>query len=242
MKPIVDWSMYKPHFHFIPFDDCWINDPVSPLVTKNGYYHLYVQYANNEENKCICDANDLDCLWQTKHWRHIVSKDLINWKEFTKNALSPTKGSYDNSGVWSGSSIVHNIDNEEILQIFWTSVFKSPPAHMNPVDWNQTQCTAFSKYPYNNFNKYKLNPIINLPPYGINNTSGFRDPFVFINPFDNQYYMVIGCGKKGLYGTIPLYKHIQSNNSDVQMTTNPFLLNWQYLGDIFTLKPYIKKY
>ena len=68
---------------------------------------------------------------------------------------------------------------------------------MNPIDWQQTQCTAFSlSPPYNNFIKYKLNPIIKLPPYGINNTSGFRDPFVFKNPMDNKYYMIIGCGKK----------------------------------------------
>ena len=37
------------------------------------------------------DGNYIDCLWQTKHWRHIISKDLINWNEFNLNALSPGK-------------------------------------------------------------------------------------------------------------------------------------------------------
>ena len=68
----------------------WINDPNGFSLYK-GEYHLFFQY------------NPYDTVWDTMHWGHIKSRDLIRWERLPA-ALAPDM-EYDRSGCFSGSGI-----------------------------------------------------------------------------------------------------------------------------------------
>ena len=54
----------RPAFHISPYIG-WMNDPNGFSYYK-GEYHLFYQY------------NPYDTHWDSMHWGHVVSKDLLN--------------------------------------------------------------------------------------------------------------------------------------------------------------------
>lgn len=81
-------EMYRPQFHFTPAKG-WMNDP-NGLVYFNGEYHLFYQYNPHSIN------------WDSMHWGHAVSTDLLTWKHLPI-AYEP-EGPIDD--YFSGSAIV----------------------------------------------------------------------------------------------------------------------------------------
>ena len=69
----------------------WMNDP-NGLIHWRGRYHLFYQH------------NPLAPVFGTIHWGHALSDDLVHWRDMPI-ALSPTPGSEDESGVWSGCAV-----------------------------------------------------------------------------------------------------------------------------------------
>ena len=83
-------EMYRPQFHFTQTPaKGWMNDP-NGLVYFNGEYHLFYQYNPHSIN------------WDSMHWGHAVSTDLLTWKHLPI-AYEP-EGPIDD--YFSGSAIV----------------------------------------------------------------------------------------------------------------------------------------
>lgn len=90
-------EQFRPEFHLAP-EYGWMNDP-NGFVYFNGEYHLFYQ------------SNPYDSKWDTMHWGHAKSKDLIEW-EHLPVALAPDQP-YDKNGCFSGSAIV--VEDELVL-------------------------------------------------------------------------------------------------------------------------------
>src|SRR5450432_1219566 len=98
----------RPQYHFLPRAN-WMNDPCAPRFFR-GQYHMFFQY------------NPGAAVWGDMHWAHAVSPDLIHWKHLPV-ALSPTPGSYDAYGCFTGS-VLPGVDVPSIL---YTGVTKCSP-------------------------------------------------------------------------------------------------------------------
>ena len=79
----------RPAFHVSPYIG-WMNDP-NGFSYYQGEYHLFYQY------------HPYDTHWNSMHWGHVVSKDLLHW-EYLPAALAPDED-YDKIGCFSGSAI-----------------------------------------------------------------------------------------------------------------------------------------
>ena len=84
---------YRPQFHFSP-PSGWMNDP-NGLVYYRGEYHLFYQHNPHSLN------------WDSMHWGHAVSKDMIGWNHLPI-AYTPETEIDD---YFSGSSVIdeHNV-------------------------------------------------------------------------------------------------------------------------------------
>src|SRR5271167_388121 len=96
----------RPQFHLLPRAN-WMNDPCAPQFFR-GHYHMFFQY------------NPGAAVWGDMHWAHALSPDLIHWKHLPV-ALSPTPGSYDAYGCFTGSAL----PGGEAATILYTGVTKS---------------------------------------------------------------------------------------------------------------------
>ena len=57
---------YRPQFHFSPARN-WMNDPNGTIYYR-GEYHLFYQY------------NPFGIDWGHMSWGHVVSPDMVHWK------------------------------------------------------------------------------------------------------------------------------------------------------------------
>ncbi|WP_207645578.1 glycoside hydrolase family 32 protein [Romboutsia timonensis] len=186
-------NTYRQKYHIMP-PIGWMNDP-NGFSYYNGEYHLFYQY------------NPYSSQWGPMHWKHIKSKDLVNWKDLDI-AIAPDE-EYDVSGCFSGSAI----EKDGKMYLMYTG-------HQDPGGFEnlrQVQCIAVSEDGIN-FTKYENNPVIDstkLPKEAI--IQDFRDPKVYKK--GDKYYSVIGSRNLDDSGQILLY-------------SSDDLLNWNYEGNI----------
>lgn len=164
---------YRPRFHAcVPVG--WANDP-NGLIFFGGEAHLFCQY------------NPYHPYWESMHWGHFVSRDLIRW-EFLPVALAPDQN-YDCGGCFSGTALEH----EGKLFLMYTGVAKNV----------QQQCLAVSKDGVT-FEKAASNPVIpaSLLPEGCLGRD-FRDPKVFER--EGIFYCITGV-RDGKTGDLLLFR------------------------------------
>ncbi len=171
----------RPKFHFSPCVG-WTNDP-NGFSYYNGEYHLFYQ------------SNPYDTVWDSMHWGHASSKNLLQW-DYLPAAMAPDEP-YDSDGCFSGSAL--SLPGGKHL-LMYTGVCGDL----------QTQCIAMGDG--KDYEKYERNPVLDggSLPTGMNRND-FRDPKIWREE-DGCYYCVAGsrweekeAGRGGL-GAILLYK------------------------------------
>ena len=166
-----------------------MNDPNGPIFWK-GQYHLFYQYNPN------------GAFWGDMHWGHAISKDMVHWRHLPL-ALSPTPGSADADGCFSGSALLF----EGQVALIYTGVRSVPATQATSRggghSFRESQCLAVSR-DRDLMTWTKLNrPIIANPPPGMEIT-GFRDPSAWR---DGEWiYLTVGSGVAGEGGALLLYR------------------------------------
>ncbi len=167
---------HRPRYHFLP-SSAWLNDP-NGLIYWKGYYHLFYQYVPNE------------APWETKHWGHAASTDLVHWLDLPV-ALAPTPGGPDQDGCFSGCIVNHN----DVPTLIYTGVRGD----------QQLPCLATSFDDLITWQKYAGNPVIAAPPQDLD-LLAFRDHSVWKE--GTSWYQLIGAGIRGVGGTALLYRSL----------------------------------
>jgi beta-fructofuranosidase len=181
---------FRPQFHLLPRAN-WMNDPCAPRFHR-GEYHMFFQY------------NPHAPVWGDMHWNHATSADLIHWKH-QPLALSPTPGSYDASGCFTGSVL----PGADFPTILYTGVTKSNPETIRGEGLHEVQCLATSTDPDLRVWKKLDKPVIEAPPPGLSVT-GFRDPCPWKD--GDVWYLGVGSGFTKVGGAVLLYRSHDGRN------------------------------
>ena len=163
-KP-VGKNEFRPAYHLSP-EFGWCNDPHG-IAFFHGLYHVFFQY------------NPYSTKAENIFWGHATTSDFVHFSK-TCCALAPDMP-YDNSGCWSGSSIVIG----DVLYLVYTGFSLHEDGK-----YYQTINVAYSEDGVN-FSKYPQNPIIdtkNIPSCA--SVFDFRDPCVFAK--DGKFYIIVG--------------------------------------------------
>lgn len=179
--------MLRPEFHFTP-PKGWMNDP-NGLVFYQGKYHIFYQH------------NPYSCEWDSMHWGHAVSEDLIHFTNLPI-ALEPD----EEGDIFSGSCVVDEDNLTDLGTTECPALLAFYTSH-HPVSMREQQCMAYSRDGIS-FVKYQNNPIIP----GKDCTPA-RDPFVFRNEVLGGYSMCFTTEKS------------------IRFYHSEDLLNWNETGD-----------
>jgi beta-fructofuranosidase len=176
----------RPQFHLLPAKN-WMNDPNGPIYF-NGQYHMFFQY------------NPLAATWGDMSWNHAVSDDMVHWRHLPV-AITPTPGSADAYGCFSGSALAVG----KRVYAVYTGTVKSAPelATIHADGVQESQCLAWSDDPRLIRWTKAPQPVVPLPPPGIAIT-GFRDPSAWKQ--GEWYYMTVGAGEAKVGGCVLLYR------------------------------------
>ena len=174
----------RPVFHVSPYVG-WMNDP-NGFSYYRGEYHLFYQY------------HPYDTYWNSMHWGHVVSKDLLHW-EYLPAALAPDE-EYDKIGCFSGSATELG-DGRQLL--IYTAVDQEKMEDGTVRDI-QTQAVAVGDG--KDYKKYEKNPVLTAKdlPEGASKVD-FRDPKIWKGK-DGNFYCVIGSRPADGSGQILLYR------------------------------------
>jgi beta-fructofuranosidase len=178
----------RPQFHLLPAKN-WMNDPNGPIYF-NGSYHMFFQY------------NPQAAVWGDMSWNHAISTDMLHWTHLPL-ALTPSPGSPDSFGCFSGSAIAVG----KRVYAVYTGTRESAPELATIRDGSdkiqESQCLAWSDNPNLITWTKDRQPIVPLPPPGMKIT-GFRDPSVWKQR--DWYYMTVGSGVAQVGGCVLLYR------------------------------------
>lgn len=172
----------RPQFHLIARAG-FVGDPCAPHFFR-GNYHVF--FHGNYEGK---------------GWAHAISSDLVHWKHLPI-ALSPTAGSFDEYGTFTGGVLP---DRDGRASIVYTGVTKVPREQetIRAEGLREVQCIASSADEDLRTWTKRSKPIILAPPTGMKVT-GFRDPFGWKN--GDTWYVAVGSGFPQVGGAILLYR------------------------------------
>ena len=152
----------------------WLSD-TNGLVFENGTYHLFFQHYPD------------GTLWNTMHWGHATSTDLIHWTTLPI-AIYP----YEKGAIFSGSVIV---DRDNVAGLADSSSADPPFIAIYTLagkDVPTSQALAYSRDHGLSFSQYASNPVIPNP--GI---ADFRDPNIIRR--NGIYYLTLAAGDKVMF-------------------------------------------
>ncbi|BCS82175.1 GH32 C-terminal domain-containing protein [Anaerocellum diazotrophicum] len=199
-RKIYNGDKHRPVYHLIA-PGCWMNEPHAPLYFK-GKYHIFFQH------------NPHGPIWRQIHWGHLISDDMIHWKDLPW-ALIPEKGKIDENGCWSGSAIV---DNEKPI-IVYTAIDPNTKA----------QCITLAMSTYSDDEDIELKKWVKLgkpiikqdmtieTEKGKMHFNHFRDPFIWKE--DGIYYALVGTG---------FQKDGESTGGAALLYISTDLYHWEY--------------
>ncbi len=185
-------SYYRQTFHIQSVSGL-MNDP-NGFVWHDNRWHLFYQW----------------CPWGAvhglKHWYHIVSKDLVTWKNLGVCLLPDRNDGYDNKGVYSGSAMPIG----DSLYLFYTGNHRDP-------DWTRKAYTCLAKLHDDGWTeKYPLPLFGSNPDY----TEHQRDPKIVARPELGKYYIIVGAQNKDKFGCALVYE------------SEDLLHGWTFAGEL----------
>ena len=173
----IKMSEYRQIFHIQSVTGL-MNDP-NGFVWYDNEWHLFYQW----------------CPWGAvhglKHWYHIVSADLVTWRNIGL-CLIPDRGDgYDNKGAYSGSAMP--IDDK--IYLYYTGNHRDE-------DWTRRSYTCLARLSKDGWvDKYPL-PLFGEDP---DHTDNQRDPKLICIPGSDTYYMILGAQTRDRRGCILVY-------------------------------------
>lgn len=168
-------SDYRQTFHIQPVTGL-LNDP-NGFVFHDGEWHLFYQW----------------CPWGAvhglKYWYHVVSLDLVTWKNLGVCVKPDTV--YDNKGAYSGSAL----PTDDSLYLYYTGNHRDE-------DWKRTSYTCLIDL------RDKGTPVkADKPLFGPNPdyTEHQRDPKIIYKEELGKYFIILGAQTKDKHGCILIY-------------------------------------
>jgi len=183
-------------YHFRP-PFGWMNDP-NGFGRFGGKLHLFYQHYPHS------------LRWNNMHWGHAVSEDYVHWKHlpvFLPPSDELAERAEGRGGAFSGSAIA--LPDDDNVRIFFTEHMKDRQPE------EQVQFTATTR---DLINVDPAELILPARPEGLNLTTDFRDPYVFMGP-DNRWKMLLGTRDRD-GGVILLY-----DTDDAQAASG-----WTFVG------------
>ncbi len=186
-KPIITSTInYRPH------EPGFVGDPI-PFYWRGEYHVFYLKGGDPARSP----------------WAHVVSKDLIHWKELP-HALVPgdDKLGPDYEGIWTGSVVEH----DGLFHIFYTGKNSGDPLgdqkvmHATSKDlitWEKQLGLTF----YADGQIYWSKPVNGaIDAYQPYHHQAFRDPEVFWNEAAKKWWMLLHtCTVQGSKAAVGLY-------------------------------------
>lgn len=161
-------DIYRPVYHLIPTGK-WMNEPHAPFWYR-GFYHIFYQ------------SNPHAPIWDNLCWGHLVSNDMINWKD-AGIALYPDEENVDIDGCWSGSAC---LNDKGIPMLFYTA------GNNNDMP-NQSIAMAVPQNTEDEMLKvWEKKGVVLRQTLGEGFLGEFRDPFVWKR--GELYYILVGTG------------------------------------------------
>jgi beta-fructofuranosidase len=176
-------DFFRPQYHLVP-QGGRVGDPCAPRFFRDEYH---VFFHNN---------------FGGRGWAHACSSDLLHWRHLPI-ALSPTAGSYDAYGTFTGGVL----PGGEGASIVYTGVTKVPREQetIRAEGLREVQCIATSMDDDLRTWKKRDKPVIDGPPPGLKVT-GFRDPFGWKD--GDTWYLAVGSGFPQKGGAVLLYRSL----------------------------------
>ncbi len=186
----------RPRYHALA-PAFWMNDPNGPILFNNEI-HVFYQY------------HPFGPKWNTMHWGHMKTKDLVHWENLPI-AFRPSFEKGENH-CFSGSCVV---GPEGRATAIYTSIGNRPPE----------QWIAIASEDMLRWEKYENNPVMDME---MHEESGlviqdWRDPYAWKSK--DMYYCVIG-------GHIVDGKCPQGRNPSVFLYKSHDLRNWVFVNPL----------
>ena len=203
-------------FHYRPADG-FVGD-VIPFFWKHTYHLFYLKAPLPPMREGAAATP----------WAHIISDNLLDWKDLPIALAPGGEGEPDAGGCWTGSVI----ERDKVFHIFYTG--HAPGDPQRP----QTVCHATSP-DLVTWEKDPRNPVLVPDPSRYERTD-WRDPFVFWNDAEACYWMLITARLKDVptprAGCIALAKSADLDDWEVQGPLwAPYLVHAPECPDLFEL-------
>lgn len=198
----LDRSIFKndrqrPQYHLIA-PGKWMNEPHAPFFYE-GWYHIFYQ------------ANPHSPTWNNIQWGHMISRDMVHWKDMPL-ALE-TQEHLDPDGCWSGSAMV---DREGQPHIFYTAGNNErfPNQSVAMADAVVDADKRLEKW------EKRAAPVVEQSSGWLGE---FRDPFVWMEK--DTYFMLVGTGDENNGGGNAV---LYSSKDLKKWESHGFLVDYDY--------------
>lgn len=190
-------DVQRPQYH-LSAPGKWMNEPHAPLWYQ-GKYHIFYQ------------ANPHAPLWNHIQWGHMISEDMVHWKDLPL-ALETEENGLDEDGCWSGSALT---DKDGHPRIYYTAgnnkKFPNQSVAMATAAAGDEELKIWNKY-----GKPVREQTEGWP-------GEFRDPFVWLEK--DTYFMLVGTGDEDNGGGNAV---LYSSPDGGEWESHGFLLDYDY--------------